>query len=287
MNYITGEKLQEFTDHSIIFEGQINIRVAMIQLKNTNCEGTLFSPFGSILSLPEKIIKARSLFVYIYALDMFFNKVYPLLNAPFVLVTHNSDDEVNSKYEKYLNEGKIKRWYSQNINLDHPKLISVPIGIANSQWGVGEWKHGDIRLLDSIRNENILKTNLVYKNFDVKTSISRRLGVLESTQSIPLIRNRSQDQYLRDVASSKFNICPMGNGIDTHRMWESLYLGSIPIVQDCINNRQYQELPILMISDWESITPEFLEKKYEEISNKKYNYRKMDLEYWKDEITKE
>lgn len=282
MNYITGEKLQELTDHTIIFNNQINIRVVEMQLNNTKCNCHIFDGRSNDFYVPKEISGAKSIFVYTYGLDMFLERIYPLLNNSFVLMTHNSDYEINSKYERYLNEGKIKRWYSQNVNFEHAKLISVPIGVANSQW-----EHGNLELLDKIRNENLPKTNLVYKNFDVKTSIGRRLGVLERTQHIPFTRGRSQEEYLKDIATSKFNICPMGNGIDTHRMWESIYLGSIPIVQDCINNRQYKELPILIVSDWKTITSEFLEKKYEEMVNKNYDYSKSTLEYWKEEINKE
>jgi len=282
MNYITGEKIQELVDYTIVFNNQININVALVQLKNTNCEGIIFDGFKNIEHLPEKIHKVKSLFVYTYALDMFFDKIYPLLKKPYIIVTHNSDNEISDKYIDYLNSEKIKRWYSQNINFKHPKLISIPIGIANSQW-----EHGNLQLLDKIRNENLPKNNLVYKNFDVKTSINRRLGVLEKTNNIMLTRNRKQEDYLRDIAFSKFNICPMGNGIDTHRMWESIYLGSIPIVQNCINTSFYRELPILEIEDWSCLNEKYLNEKYDEIMSKKYNYRKIDLEYWKKEINKE
>ena len=283
-NYITGEKLQELTDHTIVFNNQLNIVVAATQLKNTKCEYYIFNGLAPINSLPDKILNARSLFVYIYALDMFFERIYPLLKNPFVLVSHNSDYEINEKYKKYLDENKIIRWYSQNVNLEHQKLISVPIGIANSQW-----EHGNLQLLDKIIGENNSKINLVYKNFDVHTAPMKRMEVLFDTNNIPLIRNRSQEQYLRDISMSKFNICPLGNGIDTHRMWESIYLGSIPIVQDCINNRNFEELPILLVNDWSTITNKFLEENFDEMTmtQKKYDYRKADLEYWREEINRQ
>jgi len=281
-NYVTGEKLQELAEHTIVFNNQLNIRVASIQLGNTRCEYSLFNGFGDVSYLPDKILKSKSLFVYIYALDMFFDKIYPMLSNSFVLITHNSDYEINEKYEKYLNDGKIKRWYSQNVNLEHSKLISIPIGIANSQW-----EHGNLKLLDAIRNENNKKTNLVYKNFDINTSLINRIDAINDTKFIPMTRNRKQEDYLRDISMSKFNICPRGNGIDTHRMWESIYLGSIPIVPNCINNKQYDDLPILIINKWSEINNNFLNKKYEEIMSKPLDYKKIDLEYWRKEIARD
>jgi hypothetical protein len=36
--------------------------------------------------------------------------------------------------------------------------------------------------------------------------------------------------YAALVKQHKFVLCPRGNGIDTHRFWETLYRGAIPIV---------------------------------------------------------
>ena len=37
--------------------------------------------------------------------------------------------------------------------------------------------------------------------------------------------------YRRILLNYMFVICPEGNGIDTHRMWEALYLRTIPIIK--------------------------------------------------------
>jgi hypothetical protein len=48
--------------------------------------------------------------------------------------------------------------------------------------------------------------------------------------------------------------CPAGNGLDTHRIWESLYLGAIPLVlrEDAFCG--VEQWPILVIDDWEDVT---------------------------------
>ena len=40
-------------------------------------------------------------------------------------------------------------------------------------------------------------------------------------------------EYLEELAQYRYCLCVRGNGLDTHRFWEALYLGVIPIV---INN---------------------------------------------------
>lgn len=80
--------------------------------------------------------------------------------------------------------------------------------------------------------------------------------------------------------SHKFVFSPRGNGIDTHRMWESLYLRSIPIVKKCLAMEQFYDLPILFVEDWDNITEDYLNNKYIEIMNKEYPLYKLNINYW-------
>ena len=86
--------------------------------------------------------------------------------------------------------------------------------------------------------------------------------------------------YLTEIYSHKFVFCPRGNGIDTHRLWETLYLRSIPIVKKCIGMEQFKDLPILFIDNWNNITVDFLNKKYDEIHSKEYPLYKLSINYW-------
>ena len=82
------------------------------------------------------------------------------------------------------------------------------------------------------------------------------------------------------VASSKFVFCPRGNGIDTHRFWETYAANSIPVIFDeYYIKRDFTnpDVTALVIKDISELTPEFLEKKYIELS-KNYNYDKKYLQ---------
>ena len=85
-----------------------------------------------------------------------------------------------------------------------------------------------------------------------------------------------------------FVVCPEGNGIDTHRMWEALYLRTIPIIK---RNKisifiKKAKLPVLILNKWSDLSKydeEKLKKFY--VSNKKYfknNY--LFQTYWKKEL---
>ena len=277
MNYITGEKIQELTDHTIITHGQY---YADEQLKRINCKYTYFDQNKPITQLSDDILNAKSIFVYTHILDFFFNKIYPLLTQPFILVSHNSDDAVTEKYIKYLNESKIINWYSQNVNYKHEKLISLPIGIANSQW-----PHGDLSIIDKIRNQKNTKEALVYKNFTLSTSVYRKqIDILTNQNGIMMDIPQDYSTYLTKTSKSLFCICPVGNGIDSHRIWECLYLNTIPILDDCINFRFYEDLPMLYVDNWSKITPEYLMEVYNKIINRKLNLEKLDLNFWRGKL---
>jgi hypothetical protein len=79
-------------------------------------------------------------------------------------------------------------------------------------------------------------------------------------------------------------LCPEGNGMDTHRTWESLYLGAIPVERRNKNNRFYTDLPILFVDEWEEVTEEFLRKNFWKIKLKEWNDKKLEFWYWKNKI---
>ncbi len=92
------------------------------------------------------------------------------------------------------------------------------------------------------------------------------------------------DYYLNDVAASKFVLSPRGVGLDTYRLWESLYLGSYPIVKSSSLDPLYRDLPVVIVQEWTDVTEEFLHQKYEELGQKTYNLDKLKMSYWKDLI---
>lgn len=61
--------------------------------------------------------------------------------------------------------------------------------------------------------------------------------------------------YARLASDYKFVVCPRGNGIDTIRFWESLYRGSIPIVESSDWAKYFQShgIPILVVSSFEEL----------------------------------
>lgn len=182
--------------------------------------------------------------------DYVFSVIKELLKEPIRIVTHNSDYCIDEKFIDLLDNKNVIHWYAQNIAINHPKLSSIPIGIANSKWA-----HGDTQALQECINKNNKKTNLVYANFTVSTNPRERNLCLEVTKrnGIDFVERLPFNQYLDGLSRSMFSISPNGNGIDCHKTWESLYLKTIPIVTKSINSIQYSDLPILIVDKWSDL----------------------------------
>jgi hypothetical protein len=82
----------------------------------------------------------------------------------------------------------------------------------------------------------------------------------------------------------KFMACPEGNGIDTHRTWECLYIGCIPVMKRSVFTSFFEHLPICFVNNWEEITEDFLNKEYERISKIPWGRQELSFEYWKNKI---
>ena len=177
----------------------------------------------------------------------FFAHVMPHIKNKITILTHNSALGVDERYLTFLNHPRVIQWFTQNANISHPKLAALPLGLGNQRW-----THGNTEELCEIINENIEKKYLVYMNFDIKTNSAKRTPVYNLFKGKDYVLSASRkpfQEYLRDLKASKFALSPPGSGIDCHRIWESLAVGTIPIVETCRNISFFQHMPILIVDN--------------------------------------
>jgi hypothetical protein len=202
-------------------------------------------------------------------------------NTKYKLITHNSDFSVDEKHLDIIQSEKLVHWYGQNINIKHDKVTSIPIGIANEIW-----QHGDEKKLKKVILENNAKNKIIHCSFDISTNYNERIKCASSMSKNNLKMNNREnfEEYLRSLSKSFFTLSPNGNGIDCHKLWESLYLKTIPVVTNSINVDFYSKLPILIIDTWDNFNFEDLnENLYNEII-KKHNFKEIEIDYYKNKI---
>lgn len=244
-NIITGEKIQQLCD---IYLGVDN---------DFNCNPTISKQpskhvyLNNIINLYDN---PQIVFCYSHRINILSEKIKFFKND-FILVTHNSDGEIRETLDviNILNCDKVLKWFGQNILFNHEKLYFLPIGMANSQWS-----HGNIAIFNDIHFMNNLKDkhNKVYFNFNIHTNKSKRQICYDNLYNkLTWLPNIQPIDNLKRLSSYEFCICPEGNGVDTHRLWECLYLQVIPIVikSEFTSILLNQHIPLVVLDNWEML----------------------------------
>jgi hypothetical protein len=233
----------------------------------------------------EQVKDGDIIYVESCILYYFSQYIQPKLSKNYILITHGHDQSIPGRYSHLLNDPKIIAWYAQNVdNYHHEKLFPIPIGIYRNFQSRGLMTHFENTLK---KLPEIKKEHLAYMNFCIGTNARERSLVYDIFKNKSFCYNagrKNLEGYLLDIASSKFVISPFGGGIDCYRTWEALYMGSIPVVKTSDLNPLYEDLPVVIVKDWNEVTEEFLNQKYLELQGKKYNFEKIHLNYWRDVI---
>ena len=75
----------------------------------------------------------------------------------------------------------------------------------------------------------------------------------------------SELDWYQDIMRHRMVLCPRGNGLDTHRTWEALYLGRVPVVKASEMDATFERLPVIVLNDWADLSEERLEADYQAI----------------------
>ena len=195
----------------------------------------------------------------------YFVDVLKLIKNKFTLISGISAHNVelgHSSYLDILNSDKVKYWFCTNPpNIDHPKLIAMPIGFEEKEREGGNQevikKHWDNKLR---WEDKINKLYLSYHTLGNNPSRDKNINYLSSLGFVHIEKNKlSFDKYLDEMGKYKYTICLEGSGFDTHRNYESLLVGSIPIMIDSSVKKIYKDwnLPSIFVDNWTDICPNF------------------------------
>ncbi len=237
---------------------------------------------------------------FVYTNIMYLAKLLRIVNhlpEKFVIITHNGDQHVEDgfigtydngrriKEEEYTLSDNILKLYCQNIDVVHPRIDSIPLGVENMMWNLKQNKMAIMKKYSILR-----KTALLYINHDCRTNSEERnkvydhLGNKSWTTAVHGINRQNMESYFSNVACHKFMAAPYGNGFDTHRLWEALYLNTIPIIRRNVFTSFYEDLPICLIDEWDEVTVEFLNREYNRIRSMSWNRDKLTFEWWRNKI---
>ena len=173
----------------------------------------------------------------------------------------------------------VVKWFLVNPLLTDGRVQGIPLGVG---------KDASDELFSAPRYPYEDKKNLLYINWQNYTVERQQIKSYFLSAQIPWItvveEPKDFKEYLDELSSHLYCLCPEGNGIDSYRILECIYLGVIPVVLSSPTTSYLSDLPILIVDGLADITLENLESKFKEIKPKMENLDMADLSYWKNEI---
>lgn len=222
------------------------------------------------------------------------------LDHPVILITGNSDyhitDDLVARAPK-----NIKKWFAENAISNSEILEPIPIGLENTidcqRKGHGEFykERGELWIQHFLNLQNIEKVHGIYANFRVGTNPYHRSQIELLCRQINHIFFESHsldlsklENFLTNVKKYSMTICPAGNGVDTHRLWEVLICGGVPItfkMGDFKIYELYEKLPIIVLDDPNKLHDiEYINNEYSRVTQRKNNFDLLKSKFWEDMI---
>jgi hypothetical protein len=253
--YVTGDGFRAFADH-------------------------IYDETNTFLD-PESVEQGDVIFVKGDLLEQFSSLYANRIPNRFIVLVHNSDENIGPRYQHFLDTPHLIVCFAQNVSCFHEKLKPIPIGLQNRYLG----ERGDCTSIELAKTRiRYPRRAAVYVNFAPHFGREEVMGVFKKLNQVYFAPRTGYLDYLRALGTFRFIASPPGNGVDCHRHWEALYMGSIPIIQSGYLDPLFEDLPVLLVGNWEEVTDAFLVQKHKEISKKSYSMNKLNSDYWFNQI---
>jgi hypothetical protein len=236
------------------------------------------------------------------AINDFVINMLPTIKVPFRLVSGDSDTTIPNDFPEasqiILRNPNLIGWWSQNCVGKHPNLYQIPIGLdyhtlENAQeghsWGPQQSIESQEKELTNLKNNSLPffeRKKKCYSNFHFLTTTRYAGDRLDAMTKIPTELIDYEPNHIprtetwKKMVEYAFIPSPHGNGLDCHRTWEAICLGCIPIVKSSPLDPLFDDLPVWIVSDWRDVTEDNMELKIEQYKKKQFNFEKLTLNYW-------
>jgi hypothetical protein len=216
----------------------------------------------------------------VFCNSLFIKQLFQHLNTVtkfknITLITHQADLKINKRLFK-KKPACISDWYAVNVTHKNSNLIPIPLGIANN-------KNTKNLIYSDFKDHEVKKQEIqdkIYCSFNVNTNYFHRIRAVKYINTDKYIKGffLNLDEYLNYITSTKYTLCPWGNGIDSHRFWEVIYAGNIPITKYSYLYKSFDSLPGYLVKSYKAIDVQ----NYSSVSE---NYSMLRTSWWFKQIT--
>lgn len=193
----------------------------------------------------------------------------------------------------------IERVFGTNTRAINEFSYSLPLGLTNNTsesefhpifGNVEHFKVADSSDFCSGFTPKILANFSIQNNHSVRKKLLNELVSLSDTYDLvvenPEMNSEGRIKYLRKLREIPLVVCPEGNGADTHRLWETLYMGGVPVVlNNPLLNSLFDLLPVIRLNSWNQLKNlDYLQNAWQEARAVQWNTNVLSASYWKNEI---
>jgi hypothetical protein len=202
-----------------------------------------------------------------------------------VVLAGNSDFEFLTQIDANLFDAGNIFFLQNSFISDSEKVFTLPIGIENLRWGL----NGKKKLLEYIpidRRKNKILFGPFGNTHEIRKEVVEKF-VNERGSWTVIEGYIDPNKYVELASEFRYVACVRGNGIDTHRLWETLYRGAIPVVQrdKWSESLSYLGLPIRMVDSWSVKNIEsILDSNLKDLNLNPFELEPMWMAYWVSKI---
>jgi len=217
--------------------------------------------------------------------------------------------------KSFLADTRLKHWFAQNHDVDRScdssltalelhKIEALPIGV-DYHTRAEKTFFPFFRVSPAKQEEELIKHSrkwldkplsllALFQRDSEKPERGILLDHLEPMRTCVVKSNHrlSESESWILHGDAAFVLCPQGRGIDTHRLYEALALGSVPVVLTSTLDTLYSELPIIILKSLKSFPHCDTIRKWKVEIIQRFgqdpfsNYNEVTLKNWKDRINK-
>jgi hypothetical protein len=144
--------------------------------------------------------------------------------------------------------------WAVNCEIEHPLITQTPLGFSDAHIPKVLDVEKDILCYLNVGLPNTREHKFIrYRS--IREDCIRHF---EKQSWCTVESNIPQEAFNLKLNRSKFVICPMGFGIDTHRFYEAVLLGCTPIVTSSGLDSLYRKYNALIVDSWSDVTEELL-----------------------------
>lgn len=284
MEIIEGNKLAKlcdynFGDHHVVWDTNLtgefevaNASNAKFLAKVKQFEGKVMSLFIDNIRLYNRTLDFKGPYsqsdaefiAYLIQYNDLLRLCAQLSQNKFVIFTSHEDTPITDPIEIPENVLGI---YGVNALSTDFKVHAFPIGLQRQ---IG-YNDNRLKIMKELveKDEKVVPSKLLYINCGIERNPERLpLAKFEANEWCTTRFDKDSkffpydryNEFLSELRDHKFVACPIGHGMDTHRVWETLYMRRVPVVKDdyMYNLIKSIGMQAIKIDSWDVLNKEVL-----------------------------